>query len=124
MCKRFIKGIIDLDKKLTWERKYLYMVKMVICCASSITTNVLVSKVIKACDEQKFNAQVFALPETMITKDIDADIILLAPQIRYTKEEVERIVNNKIPVVVINNIDFATINGNAVVESVRQILNK
>ncbi|MFQ9922809.1 MAG: PTS sugar transporter subunit IIB [Beduini sp.] len=100
------------------------MVKMVICCASSITTNVLVSKVIKACDEQKFNAQVLALPETMITKDIDADIILLAPQIRYTKEEVEKIVKNKIPVVVINNIDFATINGNAVVDSVRKILNK
>ena len=124
MCKRFIKGIIDLDKNLTWERKYLYMVKMVICCASSITTNVLVSKVIKACDEQNFNAQVLALPETMITKDIDADIILLAPQIRYTKEEVERIVKNKIPVIVINNIDFATINGNAVVDSVRKILNK
>lgn len=124
MCKRFVKGIIDLDKNLTWERKYLYMVKMVICCASSITTNVLVSKVIKACDEQKFNAQVLALPETMITKDIDADIILLAPQIRYTKEEVEKIVKNKIPVVVINNIDFATINGNAVVDSVRKILNK
>lgn len=100
------------------------MVKMVICCASSITTNVLVSKVIKACDEQKFEAQVLALPETMVTKDIDADIILLAPQIRYTKEDVENIVQHKIPVVVIDNIDFATINGNAVVENVRKILKK
>lgn len=100
------------------------MIKMVICCASSITTNVLVSKVIKACEEQKFNAQVLALPETMITKEIDADIILLAPQIRYTKTEVEKIVNNKIPVVVIDNIDFAMINGDAVVEAARKILNK
>lgn len=100
------------------------MVKIVICCASSLTTNVMVSKVSKACEAMKFSASVEALAESQIKKDIKADIILLAPQIRYTKAEVESIVGNKIPVVVINNIDFATINGEAVVELVKETLKK
>lgn len=100
------------------------MVKVVICCASSLTTNVMVAKVKKACEEHNFDAEIVALAETAVTKDIDADIILLAPQIRYTKADVEKIVENKIPVAVIDNIDFATINGDAVVELVKSTLGK
>ena len=97
------------------------MLKVVICCQSSLTTNIMVAKVKEAIKNSGIDAEITALAETAITKDIDADVILLAPQIRYTQADVEKIVENRIPVAVIDNIDFATGDGAAVVELIKRV---
>ncbi|EEQ19051.1 Phosphotransferase system cellobiose-specific component IIB [Yersinia intermedia ATCC 29909] len=45
------------------------------------------------------------------------DIVMLGPQVRYQKAEVEEIVNGRIPVLVINMKDYGSMNGKAVLET-------
>ncbi|WP_235801362.1 PTS sugar transporter subunit IIB [Yersinia pekkanenii] len=45
------------------------------------------------------------------------DIVMLGPQVRYQKAEVEDVVNGRIPVLVIDMKDYGSMNGKAVLET-------
>ncbi|EEP89472.1 Phosphotransferase system cellobiose-specific component IIB [Yersinia kristensenii ATCC 33638] len=45
------------------------------------------------------------------------DIVMLGPQVRYQKAEVEEVVNGRIPVLVIDMKDYGSMNGKAVLET-------
>ncbi len=87
------------------------MYKILLCCSSALTTSMLVANLKRECDNQNIEAMIWAVGETGVSMSWpDADIVLLAPQIRYFKDLIEKEVNGQIPVQVIDGMDFSTLN--------------
>ena len=87
------------------------MYKILLCCSSALTTSMLVANLKRECEAQNIPAMIWACGETGVAMSWpDADIVLLAPQIRYFKELVQKEVDGKIPVQVIDGMDFSTLN--------------
>ncbi len=70
--------------------------KIMLCCAAGMSTSLLVTKMEKA-------AAAKGNPVSEAKDHLDADIILLGPQIRYAEKSVKELVDGKMPV---QNIDM------------------
>ena len=66
------------------------MKKIVLLCAGGMSTNMLVKKMMEAAKAENFECTIEAYPQTEAKdKAADADAILLGPQIRFAKPQVE-----------------------------------
>lgn len=66
------------------------MIKILLCCASGMSTSLLVEKMKRAATKQNVEAEIWAVnAENTDLKDVEADIIFLGPQVRYAKEEIQ-----------------------------------
>ncbi|EER0344760.1 PTS sugar transporter subunit IIB, partial [Escherichia coli] len=50
------------------------------------------------------------------------DVVLLGPQVRFQKPEIEAVAQGKMPVAVIEMKDYGTMNGQAVLEFAMKLL--
>lgn len=55
-------------------------------------------------------------------KNIEVDVVLLGPQVRFQKPEIEAVAQGKMPVAVIEMKDYGTMNGQAVLEFAMKLL--
>ncbi|HDS4830691.1 TPA: PTS sugar transporter subunit IIB, partial [Citrobacter koseri] len=55
-------------------------------------------------------------------KNNEADVILLGPQVRFQKSEIEAVAQGKIPVAVIDMKDYGAMNGKSVLDFVMKLL--
>ncbi len=61
--------------------------------------------------------EIEALPVSEASNVVDKmDIVMLGPQVRYQKPQVDELVQGRIPVVVIDMKDYGMLNGKAVLE--------
>ena len=68
--------------------------RIMLICAAGMSTSLLVTKMIKAAQDLGDEVDIFALPLTEGEKVISTvDCILLGPQVRYAKSEVEEILS-------------------------------
>lgn len=99
------------------------MYNIVVCCVSALSSSVLVSKMKDAAKELGLKTIIRTVGEAGL--DLawpDADIVLLAPQVRHLKGSLEEKVKGSIPVVAINDIDFGQMDGMKVLQSVVEIV--
>jgi PTS system cellobiose-specific IIB component len=83
-------------------------------CSAGMSTSLMVSKMQKAAEEKGLDVDVVAYGVAEVDdKGKEADIILLGPQIRYMKAEVEGKFPDK-PVETIEMRDYGMMNGEAV----------
>ena len=52
----------------------------------------------------------------------EVDIVLLGPQVRYQKPQVDKIIDGRVPVEVIDMRDYGTMNGMAVLEKALSLM--
>ena len=65
------------------------MKKIVLLCASGMSTSMLVKKMQAAAKEQNFDCSIAAYSASeAATKAADADVVLLGPQIRFSKDKI------------------------------------
>lgn len=83
------------------------MIKILLCCASGMSTSLLVEKMKRAATKQ----------------NVEADIIFLGPQVRYAKEEIQKTVGS-IPVYMIGMKDYGMMNGDSVLAQALEYLGK
>ena len=96
------------------------MIKILLCCASGMSTSLLVEKMKRAATKQNVEAEIWAVnAENTDLKDVEADIIFLGPQVRYAKEEIQ-----KIPVYMIGMKDYGMMNGDSVLAQALEYLGK
>lgn len=81
-------------------------------CNAGMSTSILVSKMQEVAKIQNVDAKIEAFSVEVLDQKVDsADAILVGPQIRHMVPEVEKAVNGKCPVAVINMRDYGMING-------------
>ena len=91
------------------------MIKILLCCASGMSTSLLVEKMKRAAAKKSVEAEIWAVnAENTDLKDVEADIIFLGPQ-----ETV-----GSIPVYMIGMKDYGMMNGESVLEQALEYLGK
>ncbi|WP_432629373.1 PTS sugar transporter subunit IIB [Brotaphodocola sp.] len=98
------------------------MRNIVLFCAQGMSTSLLVNKMKDAAAKQGYECQINAYSLTVAReKGKDADIILLGPQVRFSKNKVEK----ECPGKIIECIDmqaYGTMNGEKVIAQVKKVL--
>ncbi|GKU84562.1 PTS sugar transporter subunit IIB [Niallia sp. NCCP-28] len=99
------------------------MKKILLVCAAGMSTSLLVNKMKDAAKEKGIELEIFALPVSECQRVAnEVDIVLLGPQVRYQKPQVEEIIGGRVPVEVIDMRDYGMMNGKAVLEKAMNLL--
>ncbi|WP_077612451.1 PTS sugar transporter subunit IIB [Clostridium sp. Marseille-P2415] len=98
------------------------MRNIVLFCAAGMSTSLLVNKMKEAAAKENYECQIhaYALASTR-EKGADADIILLGPQVRFSKAKVEKDCPGKI-IECIDMQAYGTMNGAKVIAQVKKAL--
>ena len=84
------------------------MKKIMLCCNAGMSTSLLV---------QKMQSEVEARPMNEAHDHLDdCDILLLGPQIGYTKGDFEKEAAGRFPVEVINMVDYGRMNAAGIID--------
>ncbi|MDE6953652.1 MAG: PTS sugar transporter subunit IIB [Erysipelotrichales bacterium] len=100
------------------------MVHIVLCCASGMSTSLLVEKMKKAAVEQGIEAKIWAVSANEIKDNAHMiDVILLGPQVKYARKSIEA--NAKgVPIDNISIKDYGMMNGKNVLEQALELIKK
>lgn len=97
------------------------MRKIVLVCMAGLSTSILVSKMREAAAMQGYGCEINAHPIANVsTVGVDADIVLLGPQVRFQEQAVKSQV--KCPVEVIDMQMYGMMDGEGVIKKVKEIL--
>ncbi|MDR2602085.1 MAG: PTS sugar transporter subunit IIB [Spirochaetaceae bacterium] len=93
--------------------------RIVLVCNAGMSTSVLVQKMQKVAAEKGIEADIAAYSvevlEDLISKE-KIDCVLVGPQIRHMRPNIEKVVNGRAPVALIDMKHYGTINGEAVLK--------
>ncbi|GAA0740645.1 PTS sugar transporter subunit IIB [Clostridium oceanicum] len=93
------------------------MKNILLVCNAGMSTSVLVKKMQKVAEEKGVDATIWATSEAEIENEWrKADVILLGPQIRFLKGDIEKIVDGKVNVEAIDFMTYGAMNGEKVLE--------
>ena len=91
--------------------------KILLACSSGMSTSLLVNKMKESAIEKGIEIDIEALPISECSTVIDSvDIVLLGPQVRFQKPQVDALVAGRVPVEVIDMRLYGTMNGKAILE--------
>jgi cellobiose PTS system EIIB component len=98
------------------------MRKIILFCSAGMSTSALVRRMEQAAKEMGYECEIEAhsVSET-IRKGVDADVVLLGPQVRFSLEDTKKKLPGK-PVDVIDMRVYGTMNGKAVIEQAKALL--
>lgn len=101
------------------------MNRILLVCAAGMSTRMLVSRMKERATEQRLDVEINALPIAEAKEQIinnDVDIVMLGPQVRFQKQEIEAMAQGQIPVVVIDMASYGKMDGQAVLSKALQLL--
>ena len=91
------------------------MKKILLVCNAGMSTSILVQKMKKAAEQKGIEVTIEAIPSTDLSQFWQSsDVILIGPQIGFMKDSIKETVENKIPVEVINMVDYGRMNADKV----------
>lgn len=95
------------------------MKRIVLCCASGMSTSMLVSRMRKYAEQKGLSVDITAISiNEFDTETPHCDCCLLGPQIKYKLAEMqEKLAPLNIPVAVINTLDYGMMRGDRVLET-------
>lgn len=97
------------------------MRKIVLLCAAGMSTSLLVTKMETYAKSIGYEIEIDAHPVSMASiSGKGADIVLLGPQIRFNLNKVKELVT--CPVEAIDMVSYGTMNGQKVIDRVKEIL--
>ena len=99
------------------------MKNILLVCAAGMSTSLLVNKMKDAAKAKGIEININALPVSECSSVVDTvDIVLLGPQVRFQKPQIEAMANGRIPVEVIDMRFYGTMNGKGVLESALELI--
>lgn len=91
------------------------MKKILLVCNAGMSTSILVQKMKKVAEQKGIEVTIEAIPSTDLSQFWQSsDVILIGPQIEFMKDSIKETVENKIPVEVINMVDYGRMNADKV----------
>lgn len=104
------------------------MKKIMLVCAAGMSTSLLVTKMVAAAKELGDEIEIFALPISEGVKKLpEVDCVLLGPQVRFQKAQVEKEIAEQkldLAVAVIDMKDYGMMNGKAVYQTALSLMKK
>ncbi|MBA3113253.1 PTS sugar transporter subunit IIB [Salmonella enterica] len=103
------------------------MKNILLVCAAGMSTSMLVKRMIEHATaiNAEVNIKALGIAEAKgKIKNNEADVVLLGPQVRFQKAEIEAIAQGKIPVAVIDMKDYGAMNGKSVLEFAFKLLDE
>ena len=99
------------------------MKKITLLCAAGMSTSMLVKAMQKAAAEENFECEIAAYP-TSEAKDkaADADVILLGPQVRFSKGKVQEACPG-VPIEAIDMKVYGRMDGKGALEIAKKLIN-
>ena len=92
---------------------------ILLACSAGMSTSMLVAKMQDAAKAKGYDVHIEANPTNLtMNKVAEADALLLGPQVRYELAQWKKVVNGKIPVDVIDMLDYGQMNGEKVLENI------
>ncbi|WP_315110048.1 PTS sugar transporter subunit IIB [Clostridium intestinale] len=99
------------------------MKNILLVCAAGMSTSLLVNKMKDAAKNKGIEINIDAMPVSECSKVIDkVDVVLLGPQVRFQKSQVESLVNGRIPVEVIDMKLYGRMDGQGVLERALELI--
>lgn len=92
------------------------MLHVILCCASGMSSRLLVQKIKKAADEKEFDLDIQVVNCENLS-DSKADLMLLAPQVSHMKKSLEQNLPH-MPVEVIGLREYGMLDGNKVFQQI------
>lgn len=100
------------------------MIRIMLCCASGMSTSLLVEKMKKAGKEKGIQTDIWAVGANEIKANAkNADVILLGPQVRYAQKAIQADAQG-VPVAHIGMKEYGMMNGKAVLEQALALVEK
>ncbi|CAK9884885.1 MAG: PTS system cellobiose-specific EIIB component [Candidatus Erwinia impunctatus] len=96
------------------------MKKILLVCAAGMSTSMLVKKMKESADKRSIAVEINALSMAEAKEKIakeGVDIVLLGPQVRFQRKEIEDVVKGKIPVDVIDMKSYGMMDGESVLNT-------
>jgi cellobiose PTS system EIIB component len=99
---------------------------ILLCCAGGMSSSLLVTKMINSAQEQGIDAKIIAVGDGAVEKEIkNADVLLVAPQIRYRMSKFKEFGKQlNVPVDMINTMHYGTCNGAEVLKHALSLIDK
>lgn len=99
------------------------MLRILLACASGMSTSMVVENMKKAAAKKGVEAKIWAVPEVEVENEKNnVDVILLGPQVSFLEQEVKNAVEDKVPVGVINMLDYGRMDGEKVLQQALDLL--
>ncbi|QNO13977.1 PTS sugar transporter subunit IIB [Alkalicella caledoniensis] len=100
------------------------MKKILLACAAGMSTSLLVTKMEKAAVAKGIEVKIVAVPVDAFADNVkDYDIVLLGPQVKFKKDEFQKIADQYgITVLVINSMDYGLMKGEKILEETLKVL--
>ncbi|MEG0366162.1 MAG: PTS sugar transporter subunit IIB [Coprobacillus sp.] len=100
------------------------MIHIMLCCASGMSTSLLVEKMKKSASEKGIQADIWAIGANEVKANADkADVILLGPQVKYAQKKIEEEAAG-VPVGNIDMRDYGMMNGASVLQQAIDMIEK
>ncbi len=100
------------------------MINIMLCCASGMSTSLLVEKMKKAAKEENIEVDIWAVGANEVKANAQkADVILLGPQVRYAQKKIESEAPG-VPVANIGMREYGMMNGAAVLKQAIDLVEK
>lgn len=101
------------------------MKRILLVCAAGMSTSMLVNRMKACAAAENIEVEIAALAISeakakIISKEVD--IVMLGPQVRYQKQEVEEAAQGGIPVEVIDMMSYGKMDGKAVLYRALKLL--
>lgn len=99
------------------------MKKILLVCSAGMSTSMLVKKMQDTANKEgkDYEVEALALSEAE-TKVDEVDVILLGPQVRFQKAQVEKVANGKAPVDVIDMQQYGMMDGEGVLKHAESLM--
>ena len=94
-------------------------------CNAGMSTSILVRKMQEAAKKENLDVHIEAFSVEILDEKVDtADVVLLGPQIRHMLNDVNKVVEGKCPVDVIDMRDYGMIRGDKVLAAALKLAGK
>ncbi|GGI40809.1 PTS sugar transporter subunit IIB [Mammaliicoccus stepanovicii] len=99
------------------------MKKILLVCSAGMSTSMLVKKMQEVAQKENKDYEVEALALSEAETKIDeVNVILLGPQVRFQKAQVEKVAQGKVPVDVINMQQYGMMDGEGVLRQAESLM--
>ncbi|HAT1622017.1 TPA: PTS cellobiose transporter subunit IIB [Raoultella planticola] len=96
------------------------MKKLLICCLSGETANILAKKMQKIADAQGLNLLISAVGlENVFSVAPAYHAVLVAPHIQYKRDEIANVLQDKQEIAIIESLPYAAFNADSVLKFAR-----
>lgn len=96
------------------------MINILLCCSAGMSTSLFVQKTNDYASKNNIDIETQAIPFSNINDHLEsADVIALAPQIRFQKEKAQELTSK--PVYVVDMRDYGTMNVEKVLSEIMKL---